>query len=110
MKKNDSQFSADHKLCLLSFLLIFMCSFVNAQEILGLNPYCLSSGPSYSVLAPGPSYDEVVWSCSDPSVTFSGNPSPLSLSKVVYKNPGTIAGGQTLTVQFKNAGTVVAQR
>ncbi|MCP2027679.1 hypothetical protein L1276_002839 [Flavobacterium sp. HSC-32F16] len=110
MKKNDFQFSTKQKLSLFSFMLILMSFHLNAQEILGLNPYCLASGPSYSVVAPGPSYDEVVWSCSDPSVTFSGNPSPLSLSKVVYKNPGTIAGGQTLTVQFKNAGTVVAQR
>ncbi|WP_433813207.1 T9SS type A sorting domain-containing protein [Flavobacterium johnsoniae] len=111
MKKNDSQFSTKQKLRLLSFILILMSFNLNAQEILGLNPYCLASNPTYTVTAPANTvYDEVVWSCTDPAVTFTGNPSPLSLSKVVYKSPGFIATGDTLTAQFKNAGVVVAKR
>lgn len=110
MKKNDFQFSTKQKLCLLSFILILMSYRLSAQEITGLNPYCLASNPSYSVVAPGLPYDEVVWSCTDPLVTFSGNPSPLTLYKVVYKNPGFIAGGEILKVQFKNLGAVVAER
>lgn len=110
MKKNDFTFLTKTKLYLLSFILILVGYRSSAQEISGLNPYCLASGPSYSVVAPSSSYDEVVWSCSDPTVTFSGNPSPLSLSKIVYKSPGTIASGETLTVQFKSAGTIIAQR
>ncbi|CAA9199209.1 hypothetical protein FLA105534_02490 [Flavobacterium bizetiae] len=108
MKKNDFQFSTKQKLCLLGFILILMGCRVNAQEISGLNPYCVASNPSYSVVAPSVPYDEVVWSCTDPLVTFSGNPSPLTLSKVLYKHPGGIAGGEILKVEFKNAGTVVA--
>lgn len=110
MKKNDSHFLTKQKLYFLSFILILVGYRITAQEITGSNPYCLASNPSYSVVAPAITYDEVVWSCTDPIVTFSGNPSPLALSKVVYKNPGFIAGGEVLTVQFKNLGAVVAQR
>jgi hypothetical protein len=109
MKKNDFQFSTKQKLCLLSFVLILMSFRLSAQEITGLNPYCVASNPSYSVVAPpGLVYDEVVWSCTDPAVTFSGNPSPLTLFKVLYKYPGFIAGGEILKVEFKSGGTVVA--
>ena len=108
MKKNDFQFSTKLKLCLLSFILILMGYRSNAQEITGLNPYCVASNPSYSVVAPSVPYDEVVWSCTDPLVTFSGNPSPLTLFKVLYKYPGFIAGGEILKVEFKSGGTVVA--
>lgn len=111
MKKNDSQFLTNPKLCLLSFLLILLGCKLHAQEILGQNPYCIASGPNYTVTAPANIvYDEVVWTCTDPSVTFSGNPSPTALSKVVYKNPGTIAAGEILKVEFKSSGTVVAQK
>lgn len=110
MKKNDFQFLTKQKLFLLSFILILVSCGLNAQGISGSNPYCLASGPNYTVAVPGNvTYDEVVWTCSDPAATFSGNPSITALSKVLYKNPGFIAGGQTLTVQFKNLGALVAQ-
>ncbi|KQB39276.1 T9SS type A sorting domain-containing protein [Flavobacterium aquidurense] len=117
MKKNDFsgvrtlKISKQNELSILSFILILISFAVNAQVIGGANPYCLSSSPTYTVTKPsdGIDYTEVKWICSDPSVTFSGNPSLLSLSKVLYKNPGSIAGGTTLTVQFLNGTTVVAQ-
>ncbi|WP_123774015.1 T9SS type A sorting domain-containing protein [[Flexibacter] sp. ATCC 35103] len=117
MKKNDSssvytfKILKQNRLSILSFILILISFITNAQVITGGNPYCLSSSPTYTVSAPSGniSYTEVKWICSDPSVTFSGNPSVLSLSKVLYKNPGSIAGGTTLTVQFLDGSNVVAQ-
>lgn len=117
MKKNDSssvrtfKISKQNELSILSFILILISFITNAQVITGINPYCLSSNPTYTVSPPPAniSYTEVKWICSDPSVTFSGNPSLLSLSKVLYKNPGPIPGGTTLTVQFLDGTNVVAQ-
>lgn len=104
------QFLKQEKLFLTCFFLIFLGFSGKAQTISGLNPYCVSSNPSYTVSVPaGLIYNEVKWTCSDPGVTLSGNPSPLSLSKVLYKYPGTIAKDETLKVEFLNNGILVGQ-
>jgi len=106
-----SAFLKNGKLLILT--LFFILSFsAKAQLLSGLNPYCVSSNPTYKVdpnsIPASLVYTEARWICSDPTVSISGNPSPLTLSKVLYKNPG-IAAGVTLKVEFYNNGTFVGQ-
>ena len=117
MKKNyflgiaPFPFFKQNKLFAFSFILIFVSLIARGQTITGLNPYCVASNPSYTVSPPPVSitYTEVRWICSDPAVTLSGNPSPLTLSKVLYKSGGIISAGTTLKVEFLNGTNLVAQ-
>lgn len=92
-----------------SFFLL-MISGVQAQYISGNNPYCISSNPTYTIQnAPNiNSYDSVTWYASNGSgITFSGDPTPKSLSKVVVKSGNIINAPSYIYATFNLGGTVI---
>ncbi len=103
--------SVKRKFFLLSVFLLLMISAVQAQTITGYNPYCISSNPTYTIINPPASgtYDQVEWLSNDAGITFSGNPSPLTLSKVVIKSGNIISAPSAIYARFYLSGVLVAQ-
>lgn len=104
--------SVKGKFFLLSVFFLLMISVGQAQTIDGLNPYCISSSPYYRINnAPDiNSYDTVIWSASDNSgITFSGDPAPKTLNKVVVKPGNQITAPYYIFATFYSGTTVVAQ-
>ncbi|PIF30916.1 putative secreted protein (Por secretion system target) [Flavobacterium sp. 9] len=104
--------SVKRKFFLLSVFFLLIISIGQAQTIDGLNPYCISSSPYYRINnAPDiNSYDTVIWSASDNSgITFSGDPAPKTLNKVVVKPGNQITAPYYIFATFYSGTTVVAQ-
>lgn len=104
--------SIKRKFFLGSIFFLLMISVTQAQTIDGLNPYCISSSPYYRILnAPDVnSYDTVIWSASSGSgITFSGDPGPKTLNKVVIKSGNLITAPDYIFATFYSGANVVAQ-
>ncbi|MCR4032296.1 MULTISPECIES: T9SS type A sorting domain-containing protein [Flavobacterium] len=113
MKNNklSTMITIKRDLVLMSIFFMLVSIFGNAQTIVGNNPYCIASGPNYTIInppAPG-TYDSVEWLSNDPGITFSGNPDPLTLSKVVIKSGNIINAPSNISAKFYLGGTQVAE-
>lgn len=86
------------------FLIIFG---IQAQYISGLNPYCISSNPSYTIVnASAVTYDAIVWSSNDSGITFSGNPAD-PINRVVIKSGNIINSPSAIKATFYLGGNIV---
>lgn len=92
-------------------LVLITVSFVaNAQIISGNNPYCIANNPSYRIENAPPlgSYDRIEWKSNDAGISFSGDPSPTVLYKVVFKNGNVITSPSFIYAEFYLGTTFVA--
>jgi len=103
--------SVKRKFFLVATFFLLMISFGQAQTITGYNPYCISSNPTYTIINPpaAGTYDQVQWLSNDAGISFSGNPSPLTLSKVVIKSGNLIAAPSAIYARFYLSGVLVAE-
>ena len=94
-----------------SIFFLLMTFIGQAQIIVGNNPYCISSGPTYTIANPPASgtYDKIEWGSNDAGITFSGNPSVISLSKVVIKSGNIISAPSNIYAKFYLGTTLVAE-
>ncbi|TPG42161.1 T9SS type A sorting domain-containing protein [Flavobacterium pectinovorum] len=99
------------KFILVSVFFLLMISVGQAQTISGYNPYCIASNPTYTITNPpaAGTYDQVVWLSNDAGISFSGNPSPLTLSKVVIKSGNLIAAPSAIYARFYLNGVFVIE-
>ncbi|PKB17824.1 T9SS type A sorting domain-containing protein [Flavobacterium sp. 5] len=109
MKKKDSlsgntfKLLKGIKLYVFTFGLIIASFVANAQiTISGNNPYCIANNPSYRIDNPPQlgSYDRIDWKSNDPGISFSGDPSPTVLYKVVFKSGNLIASPSYIYAEF----------
>lgn len=92
-----------------SFFLLMIFG-AQAQYIDGHNPYCVSRNPTYTIVNPPDinSYDLVSWYASAGSgITFSGNTTAKSTSRVVYKPGNIISAPSYIWAVFSLAGQPV---
>ncbi|WP_289662371.1 T9SS type A sorting domain-containing protein [Flavobacterium panacagri] len=112
MKNNklSSMITIKRDFILLNIFFLLMAFIGQAQVITGNNPYCIASSPSYTIVNPPASttYDAVNWYAStDSGITFSGDPSPKSLSKVVIKSGNIISAPSYIFATFSLGSTVI---
>lgn len=95
------------KILLTSSFFLLLISLGRAQYINGLNPYCISSNPTYTIVnASTVAHDSIVWSSNDPGITFSGNPFDAT-SRVVVKSGNIINSPSFIKATFYLAGNPV---
>lgn len=89
-----------------SFFFLMICG-LQAQYISGLNPYCISSSPYYTIVnASAVTYDNIVWSSNDAGITFSGNPAD-PINRVVIKSGNIINSPSSIKATFYLGGNPV---
>lgn len=110
-KKYFLNVTPNHRFFLFNIFFLIAIFSAKAQVITGINPYCIASNPTYTITPDlGVAYDTIKWVASnDSGITFSGNPSPKSLSKVVIKSGNIINAPHYIYAQFRLNGTVVYQ-
>ena len=99
------------KIFLLGILFILIIFKGQAQIITGNNPYCISSSPTYTVNNAGAAgnFDRIEWLSNDPGISFSGNPAPATISKVVIKSGNIISAPSYIYARIYSGTTLLAE-